>query len=113
MTEYTQESNYLNALKDILENGKKRETRNATTISKFGITLNFDISTSFPLLTTKKMFWKGIYEELLWFIKGDTNSKNNATVASSIIGANAPVVDTPVKVYPFNSFLAPPVVAAT
>jgi len=72
----TQESNYLNALRDILENGKKRETRNATTISKFGITLNFDISTSFPLLTTKKMFWKGIYEELLWFIKADTNSKN-------------------------------------
>ena len=72
----TQEYVYLNALKDILQNGKKRETRNATTISKFGITLNFDISTSFPLLTTKRMFWKGIYEELLWFIKGDTNSKN-------------------------------------
>ena len=68
--ENVQEYVYLNALKDILQNGKKRETRNATTISKFGITLNFDISTSFPLLTTKRMFWKGIYEELLWFIKG-------------------------------------------
>ena len=93
MTEYTQqitqESNYLNALKDILENGKKRETRNATTISKFGVTLNFDISTSFPLLTTKKMFWKGIYEELLWFIKADTNSKNLENKGVNIWAGNS------------------------
>jgi thymidylate synthase len=85
----TEEKNYLNALRDILENGKKRETRNATTISKFGITLNFDISTSFPLLTTKRMFWKGIYEELLWFIKGNTNSKDLENKGVNIWSGNS------------------------
>jgi thymidylate synthase len=70
------EKNYLNALKDILENGEKRITRNSTTLSKFSIKLDFDIRYSFPLLTTKKVYWKGVVYELLWFIKGDTNSKN-------------------------------------
>ena len=37
--------------------------------------MKFDLSQSFPLLTTKKTFWRGIVEELLWFIKGDTNAK--------------------------------------
>lgn len=66
---------YLNALKDVLENGEKRVTRNSVTLSKFGVKMDFDIKDKFPLLTTKKMFWKGICEELLWFIKGRTNSK--------------------------------------
>lgn len=70
------ENNYLNALKDLLENGTLRETRNSKTISKFSIKLDFDIRNSFPLLTTKKMFINGIIHELLWFIKADTNSKN-------------------------------------
>ena len=70
------ETVYLNALNDILENGEKRNTRNSLTISKFGIKMDFDIRHSFPLLTTKKVFWKGVVHELLWFIKGDTNSKN-------------------------------------
>ena len=67
---------YLDALKDILENGDIRKTRNSNTISKFSIKLDFDIREFFPLMTTKKVFWKGIVEELLWFIKGDTNSKH-------------------------------------
>jgi dihydrofolate reductase/thymidylate synthase len=67
---------YLNALKDILENGNYRKTRNSETYSKFSIKLDFDIRTNFPLLTTKKIYWNGVLEELLWFIKGDTNSKN-------------------------------------
>lgn len=70
------ETGYLNALKNILENGNYRKTRNSTTISTFGVKLDFDIKNSFPLLTTKKVYWKGIVEELLWFIKGDTNSKH-------------------------------------
>ena len=70
------EKNYLNALKNILENGEKRTTRNSVTLSKFSVKLDFDIRNSFPLLTTKKVYWKGIVHELLWFIKGDTNSKN-------------------------------------
>jgi thymidylate synthase len=67
---------YLDALKDILENGERRNTRNSFTLSKFGIKLDFDIRESFPLITTKKVYWKGVVHELLWFIKGDTNSKN-------------------------------------
>ena len=65
---------YLNALKDVLENGEKRVTRNSVTLSKFGVKMDFDIKDKFPLLTTKKMFWKGIVEELLFFIRGETDS---------------------------------------
>ena len=72
----TNEKKYLDALKDILENGEIRNTRNSKTISKFGVKLDFDISESFPLLTTKKVYFHGVLHELLWFIKGDTNSKN-------------------------------------
>lgn len=74
---YTNELNYLNVLKDVLHNGEMRQTRNSKTISKFGVRMEFNnICENFPLLTTKKMYWKAIKEELLWFIKGDTNSKN-------------------------------------
>jgi thymidylate synthase len=65
---------YLNALKDILENGEERTTRNSVTLSKFGISLEFDISKSFPLLTSKKIYWKGVLNELLWFLNGNTNA---------------------------------------
>lgn len=51
---------YLDNLKDILDNGEVRETRNSKVYSKFGVTMSFDISEKFPLLTTKKMYWKGI-----------------------------------------------------
>jgi thymidylate synthase len=67
---------YLRALKDVLETGKRRVTRNATTISKFGVKLDFDIRNQFPLLTTKKMYWHGIVGELLWFLRGDTNANH-------------------------------------
>ena len=70
------ENNYLCALKDVFENGILRKTRNSNTISKFSIKIDFDIRNSFPLLTTKKMYVNGIIQELLWFIKSDTNSKN-------------------------------------
>lgn len=66
---------YLQALRDVLERGKRRVTRNATTISVFGVKLDFDIRHQFPLLTTKKMYWHGIVGELLWFLRGDTNAK--------------------------------------
>ena len=68
------ELDYLNALEDILENGEERITRNSVTLSKFGISLDFDISSSFPLLTSKKIYWKGVLSELLWFINGNTNA---------------------------------------
>jgi len=69
------EIQYLEVLNDILLNGEKRMTRNGITYSKFNKTLSWDLEKGFPLLTTKKMFWKGIVEELLFFIRGETNSK--------------------------------------
>lgn len=62
-------------LNDILANGTKKQTRNGETISVFGRQLRHQMSTGFPLLTTKKMYFKGIVTELLWFLRGDTNIK--------------------------------------
>ena len=63
---------YLDLVKDILNNGEVRKDRTGTgTISVFGRQLRFPISLkSFPILTTKKVFFRGIVEELLWFING-------------------------------------------
>ena len=69
------ENQYLTLLNNILKTGTQKMTRNGYTKSLFGKELNFDVSNNFPLLTTKKMFWKGIVEELLFFIRGDTNTK--------------------------------------
>ena len=70
------EQQYLNLLKDILENGVKKEDRTGTgTISVFGRQIRHNMSDGFPLLTTKKMAWKSIVTELLWFLRGDTNIK--------------------------------------
>lgn len=63
-------------IRDILKNGKEKSDRTGVgTIGKFGNIMRFDLNESFPLLTTKKVFWRGVVEELLWFIKGSTNSK--------------------------------------
>lgn len=70
------EKQYLKLLKDILDNGNKKGDRTGTgTISVFGRQIRHDMSKGFPLLTTKKMYWKGIVTELLWFLRGDTNIK--------------------------------------
>lgn len=72
---YNAEQMYLSLLRQILKDGTKRMTRNAITLSLFNKEISFNVSKSFPLLTTKKMFWKGIVEELLFFIRGETNTK--------------------------------------
>ncbi|MGA3675877.1 thymidylate synthase [Lysinibacillus agricola] len=65
---------YLNLLQHILDNGVKREDRTGTgTYSVFGYQMRFDLSKGFPLLTTKRVPFKLVASELLWFIKGDTN----------------------------------------
>jgi thymidylate synthase len=66
---------YNKLLEDILTNGVKKQTRNGETLSVFGRQIRHDMSEGFPLLTGKKMFFKGIVTELLWFLRGDTNIK--------------------------------------
>ena len=71
------EYQYLDLLQDILENGhEKKEFNSGMTLkSVFGRQCRYDLSRGFPLLTTKKVFLRGIIEELLWFLKGDSNIK--------------------------------------
>jgi len=65
------EQAYLNALKDILENGEDRPDRTGTgTRSIFGLQMRFDLTEGFPAVTTKKLAWKAVVSELLWFIEG-------------------------------------------
>lgn len=65
---------YLKLCQDILDNGKYKEDRTKTgTISLFGYQCRYDLNEGFPLLTTKKVYYKGVLAELLWFISGDTN----------------------------------------
>ena len=67
---------YLDLLLDVRENGDGKDDRTGTgTRSVFGRQVRFDLNEGFPLLTTKKLFLKGIIYELLWFLKGDTNIK--------------------------------------
>jgi dihydrofolate reductase/thymidylate synthase len=75
-----EELQYLDSIRDIIENGSIRGDRTGTgTISKFGTQMRFSLrSNMFPLLTTKKVFWRGVAEELLWFVKGSTNANELA-----------------------------------
>ena len=67
---------YLEMCKYVLEHGEDRQDRTGTgTRSVFGYQTRYDLREGFPLMTTKKMFLRPIAEELLWFIKGDTNIK--------------------------------------
>ena len=67
---------YQELLQDILDNGMKKKDRTGTgTISVFGRQIRHNMSEGFPLLTTKKMAWKTMVTELLWFLRGDTNIK--------------------------------------
>ena len=65
---------YKQLCRDILEKGQYKPDRtNTGTISYFGYQSRYDLNQGFPLLTTKKVFFKGILAELLWFISGETN----------------------------------------
>ncbi|KAF9620068.1 hypothetical protein IFM89_010718 [Coptis chinensis] len=76
-----EEYTYLKLVQDIILNGTQKADRTETgTLSKFGCQMRFNLRKYFPLLTTKRVFWRGVVEELLWFISGSTNSKNSLNI---------------------------------
>ena len=72
-----EEHQYLDAIRDIIATGVVRDDRTGTgTISKFGLSARWSLrGDAFPLLTTKRVFWRGVAEELLWFVAGCTDAK--------------------------------------
>ena len=71
----SQELQYIDLMKDILYKNNIKDSRNSKVISQFGEKMVFDLREGFPLLTTKRMPFKTILRELLWFIRGSTSNK--------------------------------------
>jgi dihydrofolate reductase/thymidylate synthase len=114
-----EEQQYLDIVKNILENGIKRNDRtNTGTLSIFGCQMRFSLQNKknniLPLLTTKKVFIRGVIEELLWFLRGDTNIKllqdkkvniwngNSSRDFLDSIGLHNNEVGDPGPIYGFN-----------
>lgn len=68
------ENNYLSILENLLYSNM-RMTRNGNTLSKFGKQIQFNLKEGFPILTTKRVYWRGVVEELLFFLSGSTDNK--------------------------------------
>ena len=88
---------YLNALKEILDNGEDRPDRTGVgTRGIFGMQMRFNLQDGFPALTTKKLAWRAVVSELLWFLEGSSNELRlkeilygtSATDRSTIWSAN-------------------------
>ncbi|MFA5821134.1 MAG: thymidylate synthase, partial [Candidatus Gracilibacteria bacterium] len=76
---------YLELVKEVLENGEKKTDRTGTgTISIFGVQKKYDLREGFPLVTTKKVVFKSMIYELLWFLKGATNINDGLKPHTSI-----------------------------
>jgi len=74
-----EEQQYLDLIKEVIEQGVERGDRTGTgTLSVFGRSMSFNLRHSFPLLTTKRVFWRGLAEELLWFVAGETDANKLA-----------------------------------
>jgi dihydrofolate reductase/thymidylate synthase len=84
-----EEYQYLEMIREIIDQGAVKGDRTGTgTISTFGNQMRFDLRRSFPLLTTKRVFWRGVAEELLWFVAGETNANKLAEKKINIWDGN-------------------------
>ncbi|XP_076378117.1 thymidylate synthase isoform X2 [Megalopta genalis] len=86
-----EEYQYLHLIDKIIKQGIKKSDRTGVgTLSLFGTHMRFSLRDDvFPLLTTKRVFWKGVVEELLWFIRGSTNAKELSSKGVHIWDANS------------------------
>ena len=84
-----EEQKYLDLIDKIIKNGDIRQTRNSITKSIFGERLEFDISNSIPFITTKKLAWKTVIKELLWFLSGSTDNSKLTEQNVTIWNGNA------------------------
>lgn len=86
--------NYLDSIQDIVDNGQERSDRTGVgTISIFGTQTKYDLADGFPAVTTKKLAWKSVVSELLWFLEGSTNERRLAEIhygkpAHELVGKN-------------------------
>lgn len=89
-TQKHDEMQYLELIQHIIDHGSKKEDRTGTgTLSIFGAQMRFSLRNNvFPLLTTKRVFWRGVAEELLWFVSGCTNANKLSEKGIHIWDAN-------------------------
>ncbi|KAJ8023512.1 Thymidylate synthase [Holothuria leucospilota] len=88
-TQRHDEYQYLDLIREIIEKGKVKGDRTGTgTKSLFGAQCRYSLRDQFPLLTTKRVFWRGVAQELLWFIKGSTSGKELSDKGVHIWDAN-------------------------